>query len=184
VPADHTRLVEDLHNCFVLFLPWAWNSLDSKLWRGGDVDVVQQIPQSTSGDQSFISDSLDFIGLIVHLLLLGIAQRSVVLIIFIFIVAFFFFILDVFFFFLMIVIVVVVVILRQLLKFLSVFSCWYRDHDLEGILVLSNVLKRVGLQLWLRWHISWRHLTSGLTSSALEGCATRMNHLKFENMRE
>jgi hypothetical protein len=40
--------------------------------------------------------------------------------------------------------------------------------------------------MWLcrRWYIPWCQLTSGLMSSALEGCAVRTNHLKFGNMRE
>jgi hypothetical protein len=45
---------------------------------------------------------------------------------------------------------IIIIILWQLLSFLSVFSCWYRDHDLEGILLLKNMLRRVGLRLWLR----------------------------------
>jgi hypothetical protein len=115
---------------------------------------------------------------VVDLLLFGITRGSVVLIIFVFI----FFSLMVIFFFLMI--IVVVVVLRELLSFLSVFSYWYHDHDLKGIHHLRNVQRRVGLRLRLRWHISWHHLTSGLTSSALTGCAVRMNHLKFGNRRE
>jgi hypothetical protein len=155
VLADHIRPVEDLHDCFVLLPPWVWNSLDSELLRSGDVSVVQQIPQSTGGDQSFIFDSLYLISLMIHLLLLRVVQRSVVLIIF-------YFSLLVFFFLLVIVIVVVVIvlivmvvtvaiILRQLWSFyhcfLSVFSCRYHDHDLERILLLTNVLMRV--MLWL-----------------------------------
>jgi hypothetical protein len=45
----HTSPVEDLHDCLVLFSSRAWNSLDSELRRSGDVDAVQQIPQSASG---------------------------------------------------------------------------------------------------------------------------------------
>jgi hypothetical protein len=70
VPTDHIGPVEDLHDCLVLFSSRTQNSLDSELWWSGDVDAVQQIPQSASGDQSFISDSLDLIGIMVHLLLL------------------------------------------------------------------------------------------------------------------
>jgi uncharacterized membrane protein YhaH (DUF805 family) len=66
---------------------------------------------------------------------------------------------------------------------LSFFSRRYHDHDLKGILLLRNILRRVGLWLPLRWHISWHHLTSGMTSSALADCAVRTNHLKFGNMR-
>jgi hypothetical protein len=111
------------------------------------------------------------------LFLLIVTQGSVVLIIFIFgLIAFFFFFL--------LMIVVMVVIMWQLSNFLRVFSRRYRDHDLEGVLHLRNVLRRVGLWLWLRWYIPWLQLTSGLTSSALAGCAVRMNHLKFEKRRE
>jgi hypothetical protein len=129
----------------------------------------------------------------VHLLLLSIAQRSVVLIIFTFsIISFFFFNLVVFFFFLMIIVIVVVVVvaivLRQQLsffrRFLRFFSHQYHDNNLKGIFLLRNILRRVRLWLRLRWHISWCHLTSGLMSSALVGCAVRMNHLKFGNRRE
>jgi hypothetical protein len=81
-------------------------------------------------------------------------------------------------------IVTVVVILQQLLSFLSVLSHKYHDQDLKGILLMRNVLRRVGLQLLLRWHIPWHHLTSGLTSRALAGSAARMNHLKVGNRRE
>jgi hypothetical protein len=160
VLADHTRPIEDLHHFLILFSSRAWNSLDSELWWSGDVDAVQQIPQSASGDQSFIFDGLYLVSLTVHLLLLRVAQRSVVLIIFIFsIVAFFFLNLIVFFLLLMIVVIVVVVdvvivmvidvaiVLRQLLSFfrcfLSIFSRRYHDHDLKGILHLRNVLRRV-----------------------------------------
>jgi hypothetical protein len=106
VPTDHTRPVEDLHDCFLLFLPWAWNSLDSKLRRSGDVDAVQQIPQSTGGDRSFISDGLDLVSIAVHLLILEINQRSVVLIIFIFSLVVF-----IFFFILMVIAIAVVVVI-------------------------------------------------------------------------
>jgi hypothetical protein len=135
-------------------------TLDYELWRSADVDAVQQIPQSTGGDRSFISRCHDLIGVAVHLLLLKVAQRSVVFIIFILIGFFFFFLVVVFFlmiivivvvvvvFFLMIIVIVVVVIvaivLRQLLSifrcFLSFFSHKYHDHDLKGILLLRNVL--------------------------------------------
>jgi hypothetical protein len=60
----------------------------------------------------------------------------------------------------------------------------YHDHDLKGVLLLRNILRRVVLWLLLRRHISWRNLTDWLTSSALAGCAARMNYLKFGNMRE
>jgi hypothetical protein len=110
VLANHTRLIEDLHDCLVLFSSRAHNSLDSELWQSGDVDAVQQIPQSVGWDWSFISGALDLIDLTVHLVLLGVTQGSVVLIIFIFsIVASFFFGLVVFFFFLMIIVMVVIV---------------------------------------------------------------------------
>jgi hypothetical protein len=176
VTADHIRSAEDLHNCLVLFWSRAGNSLDPELWWSGDVDAVQQIPQSASGDRGFIFGGLDLIGVAVHLLLLRITQGSVVFIIFAFsLIAFFFSILMV---------IVVVVALRQLLSFLCVFSHRYHGHDLERILLLRNVQRRVGLRLLLRWHIPWRHLTSGLTSSALMGCAVRTNHLKFGNRRE
>jgi hypothetical protein len=141
VTTGRIRSTDDLHDCLVLFSSRAWNSLDYELWRSGDVDVVQQIPQSASEDRGFISKGLDLIGVAICFFLFGVTQRSVVFIIFAFsLVAFFFF------FFLMI----IIIILWQLLSFLSVFSCWYRDHDLEGILLLKNMLRRVGLRLWLR----------------------------------
>jgi hypothetical protein len=116
------------------------------------------------------------------LILLSVVQRSVVLTIFAFsLVALFFFFLVVFF---LPMIVVVVVVLRQLLSFLRVFSCWYRDHNLEVVLLLRNVLRGVELRLWWGWYIPGRQVTNGQTPSALAGCATRMNHLKFGNMRE
>jgi hypothetical protein len=34
------------------------------------------------------------------------------------------------------------------------------------------------------WYIPGHQLSSGLVSSALPGCMTRTNHLKFGNMRE
>jgi hypothetical protein len=40
VPTNHTRPVKDLHDCLVLFLSRAWNSLDSDLQQSGDVDVI------------------------------------------------------------------------------------------------------------------------------------------------
>jgi hypothetical protein len=191
--AEHIRSVEDLHDCLVLFSSRAWNSLKSELWWSRDVKTVQQIPKSAGGDRGFISSGLDLIGVAVRLLLFGITQGSVVLIIFVFIlISFFFFSLVVFLFFLMIIVIVVVVVvdivLWQLLsffyRFLSFFSRMYHNHDLKGILLLRKVLRRVRLRLWLRWYIPWHQLTSGLTYSALTGCAARMNHLKFRNRRQ
>jgi hypothetical protein len=40
VSAEHIGSVVDLHDCLILFSARARNSLDSKLWRSGDVDVV------------------------------------------------------------------------------------------------------------------------------------------------
>jgi hypothetical protein len=85
---------------------------------------------AASGDRGFISKRLDVVGVMEHLVLLGVAPKSVVFIIFTFsLVALFFFF---FFFFFLIVfflmIVVVVVVLRQLLSFLRVFCCRYHDH--------------------------------------------------------
>jgi hypothetical protein len=78
VSAEHIGSTDDLHYCLVLFLARAWNSLDSKFWQSGDVDMFQQIPQSASGDRGFISKSFDFIGVVEYLVLLGVAPRSVV----------------------------------------------------------------------------------------------------------
>jgi hypothetical protein len=116
-----------------------------------------------------------------------IARRSVVLIIFIFslIVFLFFYVLVVI---VIVVVIIVAVVLRQLLSFfhcfLSFFSCWYHGHDLQGILLQRNVLRRVGLRLRLRWYIPWCHLTNSLTYNALAGCVARTNHLKFGIRRE
>jgi uncharacterized membrane protein len=142
VTAEHVRSTDDLHDFLVLFSSRARNSLDSKLWRSGDVNAVQQIPQSTGGDRGFISKSLDLVGVVEHLILLGVAQRSVVFIIFTFnVVALFFFFFLILF---LLMVIVVVVILRQLFSFLCVFSCRYRDHNLEGVLPLRNVLRESG----------------------------------------
>jgi hypothetical protein len=116
--AEHVRSADDLHDCLVLFSSRAWNSLDFELWWSGDVDAVQQIPQSASGDRGFISKSLDLNVIVEHLVLLGVTPKSVVFIIFTFsLVALFFFSLVVFF-----LLMVMVVVLRQLLSFLRVFS--------------------------------------------------------------
>jgi hypothetical protein len=40
VSAEHNGSTDDLHDCLVLFLARAQNSLDSELWQSGDVDVV------------------------------------------------------------------------------------------------------------------------------------------------
>jgi hypothetical protein len=101
-----------------------WNSLDFELWRSGDVDAVQQIPQSTGGSQSFISGGLDFIGLTVHLVLLRITQGSVILIIFVFIlVSFLFFILMVVIVVMVIILVVMVIVVAIVLRQLLSFFC-------------------------------------------------------------
>jgi hypothetical protein len=150
VTAKHVRSADDLHDCLVLFSSRARNSLDSELWRSGDIDAVHQIPQSTNGDRGFISKSLDLIGTVERLILFGIASRSVVFIFFAFSLV------SVFFFFLLIVVfllIVMVIVLRQLLNFLRVFSCRYCDHNLEGVLPLRNVLRGVGLWIWRRWYI-------------------------------
>jgi hypothetical protein len=175
--AEHIRSAEDLHDCLVLFPSKALNSLDSEFRRSGDVEVVQQIPQPAGEDRGFISSGLDLIGVMERLVLLDVTQGSVVFIIFAFcLVALFFFLLVVFF---LPMIVVVVVILWQLLSFLHVFTFRYRDHNLEGVLPLRNVLRGVGLRLWQRWYIPRRQL-----SSALPDYTMRMNHLKFGNKRE
>jgi hypothetical protein len=151
VSAEHIRFVDHLHDCFVLFSARAQNSLDSKLWRSGDVDTVQQIPQSSSGDQGFISKSFDLIGVMERLILLSVAPRSVVFIFFAFSLVALFFFLIIFF-----PLLVMVVVLRHMLSFLCVFPCRYCDHNLKRVLPLSNVLRGVGLRLWLEWHIPWR----------------------------
>jgi hypothetical protein len=125
VSAEHIGSTNDLYYCLVLFSARAQNSLDSKLWRGGDVDVVQQIPRSASGDRGFISKSFDFVGIVEYLILLGVAPRNVVFIFFAFsLVATFTFLL------------VMVVVLRHRWSFLRVFPCWYCDYNLEWFLLL------------------------------------------------
>jgi hypothetical protein len=107
VSVEHIGSTDDLHYCLVLFSARTWNSLDSKFWRSGDIDVFQQIPQSASGDRGFISKSFDFDGVVEYLILLGVAPRSVVFIFFtFFLVATFFFLL------------VMVVVLRHRWSFL------------------------------------------------------------------
>jgi hypothetical protein len=146
VLAEHIRSTDDLHDCLVLFSARARKSLDSELWRSGDVDAVQQIPQSVGGNRGFISKSFDLVGVVECLVLLGVSPRSVVFIFFAFsLVAFFFFFL----------LLVMVIILRHMLSFLRVFPCRYYDHNLEGVVPLSNVLRGVGLRLWLGWQIPW-----------------------------
>jgi hypothetical protein len=58
VLTEHIGSTDDLHYCLVLFSARARNSLDSKFWRSGDVDMFQQILQSASGDRGFISKSV------------------------------------------------------------------------------------------------------------------------------
>jgi hypothetical protein len=133
VSAEHIGSTDDLHYCLVLFSTRAQNSLDSEFRSSGDVDVVQQIPQSTSGDRGFISKSFDLIGVMEYLVLLGVAPRSVVFIFFTFsLVATFFFFFIVFFFLL-----VMVMVLRHRLSFLRVFPSRYCDHNLKWILLLG-----------------------------------------------
>jgi hypothetical protein len=86
-----------------------------------------------------------------RLVLLGIAPRSVVFIFFAFSLVALFFFFIVFF-----PLLVMVVILWHMLSFLCVFPNRYCDQNLEGVLPLSNVLRGVGLRLWLEWHIPWR----------------------------
>jgi hypothetical protein len=40
VSAEHIGSTKDLHDCLILFSARARNSLDSELWRSGDVDAV------------------------------------------------------------------------------------------------------------------------------------------------
>jgi hypothetical protein len=128
VSAEHIRSANDLHDCLVLFSAKAQNSLGSNLWQSGDVDAVQQIPQSASENQGFISKSFDLIGVVERLVLLGVAPMSVVFTFFAFsLVAIFFFFLVVFF-----LLLVMVIILQHMLSFLRVFPYRYCDHNLEG----------------------------------------------------
>jgi hypothetical protein len=148
VSAEHIRSADDLHDCLVLISARVRNSLDSELWQSGDVDTVQQIPQSTSGDRGFISKSFDLIGVVERLIFLGVAPRSVVFIIFAFsLVALFFFLLIVLF-----LLLVMVVVLRHRLSFLRVFPGRYCDHDLKWFILL----RRVVLRFLLRQHIPRR----------------------------
>jgi hypothetical protein len=148
VSAEHIGSVDDLHDCLVLFSARARNSLDSELWQSGDVDAVQQISQSDSGDQGFISKSFDLVGVVERLILLGIAPWSVVFIIFTFsLVALFFSLLIVFF-----LLLVMVVVLWHRLSFLRVFPCRHCDHNLDRFILLRRVVPR-----YLLWqHIPWR----------------------------
>jgi hypothetical protein len=88
----------------------------------------------------------------------------------------------------LVVIDVVAVILQQLLMFcrcfLRLLFLRHHDHNLEGLLLLRNVLRRVVLSLQLRWYVPWCHLADWQASSALAGCSASMNHLKFGNRRE
>jgi hypothetical protein len=127
VSAKHIGSTYDLHDCLVLFSARAQNSLDSELWWSDDVDVVQQIPQSASGDQGFLSKSFDLVDVVERLILLDVAPRSVVFIFLAFsLVVLFFFLLIVFF-----PLLVMVIILRYMLSFLRVFPSRYCDHNLK-----------------------------------------------------
>jgi hypothetical protein len=75
-----------------------------------------------------------------RLILLGVTPRSVVFILFAFNLVALFFLLVVFF-----PLLVMVIVLRHMLSFLRVFPCRYCDHNLKGVLPLSNVLRGVGL---------------------------------------
>jgi hypothetical protein len=132
VSTEHIGSIDDLHYCLVLFSARARNSLDSKLWWSGDVDVVQQIPQSANGDRGFISKSFDLVGVVECLILLGVAPRSVVFILFAFSLVTTFFLLIVFF-----LLLIMVVVLRHQLSFLRVFPYRYCDHNLEWFLLLG-----------------------------------------------
>jgi hypothetical protein len=132
VSAKHIRSVDYLHDCLVLFSARVRNSLDSELWWSGDVDAIQQIPQSANGDRGFISKSFDLVGIMERLVFLGVAPRSVVFIIFTFsLVVLFFFLLIILF-----LLLVMVVVLRHRLSFLRVFPYWYCDHNLEWFILL------------------------------------------------
>jgi hypothetical protein len=74
--------------------------------------VVQQIPQSASGDRGFISKSFDLVGVVQCLVLLGVAPRSVVFIFFTFSLVAIFFFFIVFF-----LLLVMVVLLQHRLSF-------------------------------------------------------------------
>jgi hypothetical protein len=97
VSAEHIGSTDDLHDCLVLFSARVRNSLDSEFWWSGDVDMVQQIPQSASRDRGFISKSFDLIGIMECLVLLSVAPRIVVFIFFAFSLVATFFFLIVFF---------------------------------------------------------------------------------------
>jgi hypothetical protein len=106
--AEHIRSIEDLHDCLVLFPSRARKPLDSEFRLSGDVEVVQQIPQPAGGDQGFISGGLDLVSIVERLVLLSVAQGTVVFIISAFsLVALFFFFLIVFFLPMIVVVVVV-----------------------------------------------------------------------------
>jgi hypothetical protein len=147
VSAEHIGSTKDLHDCLILFSARARNSLDSELWRSGDVDAVQQITQSASGDRGFISKSFDLVGGVERLVLLSVAPRSVVFIIFTFSLVALFFFLIVFFFPM---IVIVVIVLQQLWLFywcsLRFLSLRCHDHNLEWFLLLRRVVLRLLLR--------------------------------------
>jgi hypothetical protein len=70
--------------------------------------MLQQIPQSASGDRGFISKSFDFVGVVEYLILLGVALRSVVFIFFAFSLV------AIIFFFIVFFLLLVVVLWHQL----------------------------------------------------------------------
>jgi hypothetical protein len=70
----------------------------------GDVEVVQQINQPVGGDQGFISSGFDLISIMKRLVLLSVAQGSVVFIILAFSLV------ALFSFFLLMVVVIVVIL--------------------------------------------------------------------------
>jgi hypothetical protein len=131
VSTEHIGSTDDLHYFLVLFSARAQNSLDSKFWRSGDVDMFQQIPQSASENRGFISKSFDFVSVVEYLVLLGVASRSVVFIFFAFILV------AIFFFFFIVFFLLLVVGLWHRLSLLRVFSCRYCDYNLEWFLLLG-----------------------------------------------
>jgi hypothetical protein len=93
VMTKHIRSTKDLHDCLVLFSSEVQNSLESESWT---LVMTKHIT----------SKGLDLVGVVVHLFLLSITQRSVVFIIFAFS------LIALFFFFIFLMVIIVVVILR------------------------------------------------------------------------
>jgi hypothetical protein len=80
VSAEDSGSEEDLYNGFELHSPWTQDFLDPIPGGGCDAQVFQQSPKSFGGDRSFGPEELHLVRILVHLLILGVAQGRVLFI--------------------------------------------------------------------------------------------------------